>query len=108
MHNETSFQYMFINVDIRVYIWTQGKPHRTPRSCPSDLRVVYGPEAVEHEMLLVPGRGALHLQVGLVADDVVHEVQVPVGAGGRTLSESQFNYKQYSIDILIIYWLLVT
>lgn len=44
-----------------------------------DLRVIHRPEPVEHEVLLVPGGRVLHLQVGLVADDVVDEVQADVG-----------------------------
>lgn len=46
-----------------------------------DLRVIHRPEPVEHEVLLVPGGRVLHLQVGLVADDVVDEVQADVGSG---------------------------
>lgn len=45
-----------------------------------DLRVIHRPEPVEHEVLLVPGGRVLHLQVGLVADDVVDEVQACGGS----------------------------
>lgn len=43
------------------------------------LGVVHGPEAVEHEVLLVPLGRVLHGQVGLVAHDVVDVQHAGVG-----------------------------
>lgn len=54
-----------------------------------DLCVVHGPEAMEHEVLLVPSRRVLHLKVWLVPYDVVHKVQLRFGTGGQ-LEEGHF------------------
>ena len=48
-----------------------------------DLRVVHRPEAVKHEVVLVPLGHVLHGEVGLVAHDVVD----PEGAAGRQVGQ---------------------
>lgn len=58
-----------------------------------DLGVVHGPEAVEHEVLLVPRRRVLHLKVRLVPYDVVYKVQLRFGAGVQ-IDEVNFSNKK--------------
>lgn len=60
-----------------------------------DLCVVHGPEAMEHEVFLVPSRRVLHLKVWLVPYDVVHKVQLRFGTGGQLEEGHFFPHKKY-------------